>query len=264
MIGSNKDVLYTLVNLLKDPTRNSNLYDVLRSLNIKDIQIKCLALQQIFLEYAFHKVLQQIFLEYAFHKSKSLKHVPNQQMILKKTNHKLKTLTVNEIGTPKPKEPKKALEDEFKDLHLRLPVLEVLAYALIYNAILDKYVESLELADLWSCVNLIPLYLFKNLKIRLLEETGHVFGLADGIKSSPVGIVKNVEVLMGKLKLLDDFYAIDMEKDPPCPLLIEREFLATASAVIDCKKAKITVGEGITRSRVKEINIGDMYPIGLP
>nr|GFA61631.1 hypothetical protein [Tanacetum cinerariifolium] len=26
------------------------------------------ALQQIFLEYAFHKVLQQIFLEYAFHK----------------------------------------------------------------------------------------------------------------------------------------------------------------------------------------------------
>ncbi|GJY83553.1 hypothetical protein Tco_0496929 [Tanacetum coccineum] len=37
------------------------------------------------------------------------------------------------------------LEDEFKDLHLNLPVLEVLAHALIYNAILDKYVESLEL-----------------------------------------------------------------------------------------------------------------------
>nr|GEV36647.1 hypothetical protein [Tanacetum cinerariifolium] len=35
--------------------------------------------------------------------------------------------------------------DEFQDLHLNLPVLEVLAYALIYNAMLDKYVESLEL-----------------------------------------------------------------------------------------------------------------------
>ncbi|GJU41352.1 hypothetical protein Tco_1194309 [Tanacetum coccineum] len=35
--------------------------------------------------------------------------------------------------------------DEFKDLHLNLPVLEVLAHALIYNAIPDKYVESLEL-----------------------------------------------------------------------------------------------------------------------
>ncbi|GJT10532.1 hypothetical protein Tco_0857574 [Tanacetum coccineum] len=50
-----------------------------------------------------------------------------------------------------------------------------------------------------------------------------------------------------------------MEKDPATPLLIGREFLATASAVIDCKKAKITVGEGITRSisGVKEIDLGD-------
>ncbi|GJZ47498.1 hypothetical protein Tco_0601330 [Tanacetum coccineum] len=57
----------------------------------------------------------------------------------------VKTLAVNEIGTPKSKEPEQILEDEFKDLHLNLPVLEVLAHALMYNAILDKYVESLEL-----------------------------------------------------------------------------------------------------------------------
>ncbi|GKD79028.1 hypothetical protein Tco_1341649 [Tanacetum coccineum] len=119
---------------------------------------------------------------------------------------------------------------EFEVLHLNLPVLEVLAHALMYNAIMDKYVDSLELgknrstfiqgemlekmkdpilftlpcrlgnskpfdtlADLGSCVNLIILYLFKKLKIRLLEETDHVFGLADGTKSYPVGIVKNVE-----------------------------------------------------------------------
>ncbi|GJW85693.1 MAK10-like protein [Tanacetum coccineum] len=115
------------------------------------------------------------------------------------------------------------------------------------------------LADLWSCVNFIPLYLFKKLKIRLLEETDHVFGLADGTKSYLVGIVKNVEVHIGKLKLLEDFYVIDMEKDPTCPLLIGRGFLATASAVIDCRKAKIAVGEGITRSTfgVREIDLGD-------
>ncbi|GKD86338.1 hypothetical protein Tco_1357492 [Tanacetum coccineum] len=130
---------------------------------------------------------------------------------------------VNEIRTSKPKEPAKALEEEFKDLYLNLPVLKVLAHALIYNAMLDKYVESLELvknesafiqgkmpkkmkdpglftflcslgdskpfdtlADLGSCVNLIPLYLFKRLKIRLLEETDHGFGLADGTKQSHI------------------------------------------------------------------------------
>ncbi|GKA29723.1 retrotransposon protein, putative, ty3-gypsy subclass [Tanacetum coccineum] len=115
------------------------------------------------------------------------------------------------------------------------------------------------LDDLGSCVNLIPINLFTKLKIRLLEETHHVFGLADGTKSYPVGIVKNVEIHIGKLKLLEDCYVIDMEKDPTTPLLAGRGFLATANAVIDCRKAKIALGEGITRSifGVKEIDLGD-------
>ncbi|GJS35054.1 MAK10-like protein [Tanacetum coccineum] len=165
--------------------------------------------------------------------------------------------TVNQIGTSKPKEHAKALEDEFKDLILNIPVLEVLAHTPMYNAMLDKYVESLELgknrsafiqgkmlekmkdpglftlpyslgdskpfdtlADLGSCVNLIPLYLFKKLKIGLLEETNHVFRLVDGTKSYPVGIVKNVEVHR-RLKLFDDFYVIEMDKDP-ATLIIRR------------------------------------------
>ncbi|GKD54851.1 MAK10-like protein, partial [Tanacetum coccineum] len=75
------------------------------------------------------------------------------------------------------------------------------------------------LADLGSCVNIIPLYLFKKLNIGLLEETDHIFGLADGTKSYPIGIVKDVEVHIGKLKLLNDFYVINMKKDPETPLL---------------------------------------------
>ncbi|GJZ56160.1 hypothetical protein Tco_0611353, partial [Tanacetum coccineum] len=107
-----------------------------------------------------------------------------------------------EIEPLQPEEHKPTLKDEFQDLHLNLPVLKVLAHAPIYNAILDKYVESLELgkndsafvqgetpakigdpglfslpcrlgdskpfdtrADLGSCINIIPLYLFKNLNI---------------------------------------------------------------------------------------------------
>ncbi|GJW05456.1 zinc finger, CCHC-type containing protein [Tanacetum coccineum] len=98
------------------------------------------------------------------------------------------------------------------------------------------------LADLGSCVNIIPLYLFKKLNIGLLEETDRIFGLADGTKSYPVRIVKDVEVRIGKLKLLNDFYVIDMKKDPKTPLLVGRGFLATANAVIDYRKAKIVVG----------------------
>ncbi|GJU02278.1 MAK10-like protein [Tanacetum coccineum] len=180
-----------------------------------------------------------------------------------------------ETKPPLPEEFGQTLEDEVQDLHLNLLVLEVLAHAPIYNTILDKYVDSLELgkngsafvqgeilakiedlrlftlpcrlgdskpfdtlADLGSCVN-ITLYLFKKLNIGLLEETDHIFGLADGTKSYPVGIVKDVEVHIGKLKLLNDFYIIDMKKDPETPLLVGRGFVATANAVIDCRMAKI-------------------------
>nr|GEZ89725.1 hypothetical protein [Tanacetum cinerariifolium] len=189
------------------------------------------------------------------------------------------------VGIPQIEDPELTLEDEFQDLHLNLPVLEVLAHAPIYNTMLDKYMESLELGknvsvfvqgevsakmedlglftlpcrlgnskpfdtldDLGSCVNIIPLYLCKKLNIRLLEETDHIFGLANGTKSYPIGIVKDVEVHIEKLKLLNDFYVIDLKKDPETPFLVGRVFLATANVVTDCRKAKIAVGEGITRS----------------
>nr|GEU50713.1 hypothetical protein [Tanacetum cinerariifolium] len=110
-----------------------------------------------------------------------------------------------------------------------------------------------------SCVNIIPLYVFKKLNIGLLEETDHVFRLADGTKSYPVEIVIDVEVHIGKLKLFNDLYVVDMKKDPETPLLVRRGFLATANTVIDCRMANIVVGEGITRSvfGVKGVDLGE-------
>ncbi|GKB91242.1 retrotransposon protein, putative, ty3-gypsy subclass [Tanacetum coccineum] len=92
------------------------------------------------------------------------------------------------------------------------------------------------LDDLGVCLNIIPLYLFKKLNIGLLEETNHVFGLADGTKSYPVGIFRDVEVHIGRLKLLNKFYVIDMKKDPETPLLVGRGFITTVNAVIDCEE----------------------------
>ncbi|GJS19372.1 retrovirus-related pol polyprotein from transposon TNT 1-94 [Tanacetum coccineum] len=221
--------------------------------------------------------------------------VKNLNLNPNSTSSTLNTLTVNEIEIPTPQGPEKDIKDEFTNLHLNLP-LEVLAHVPIYDALLDKYIVSLELeknrseyiqsvapenikdpelfilpcrlgdsktfdtiADLGSCVNLIPLNVFKKLKIGLLKETDDVLGLADGTKSYPVGIMRNVEVHVGKLKLFEDFHVVDMEREPTCPLLIGRGFLAITNAVIDCKKAKIVVGEGLTRSifRVRELDFGE-------
>ncbi|GJY69748.1 MAK10-like protein [Tanacetum coccineum] len=164
--------------------------------------------------------------------------------------------TVVKIRTSIPKKPKKSLEDEFKDLHLNLPVLKVLAHAPMYNAIMDKYVESIELGKNGSAfiqgkmpekikdpeLFTLPCSLGDSNPFDTLADLGSY-----ETKSYPVGIVKNVEVHIGRLKLLDDFYVIDMKKDPATPLLAGRGFLATANAVIDCRKGKIAVGEGVTR-----------------
>ncbi|GKE08991.1 DNA-directed DNA polymerase [Tanacetum coccineum] len=180
----------------------------------------------------------------------------------KDTNHPQKDQPqpVTEIRT-QPEEPEQTLEDEFKDLYLNLPVLEVLTQhqctTQFWTITLGDSKLFDTLADLGSCVNIIPLYLFKKLNIELLEETNHIFRLANGTKSYPVEIVKDVEVHIGRLKLLNNFYVIDMKRDPETPLLVGRGFLETANAVIDCRKAKIVVGEGITRSvfRVKGIEL---------
>ncbi|GKB62943.1 MAK10-like protein [Tanacetum coccineum] len=134
------------------------------------------------------------------------------------------------IETQQPEEPEPTLKDKFQDLHLNLPVFEVLVHAPIYNSILDKYIESLE-----------------------LEETDHIFGLADGTKSYPIGIVIDVEVHIGKLKLLNDFYVIDMKKDPETPLLVGKGFIATANAVIDCRMAKIAENGRILMSHTHNL-----------
>ncbi|GKA78447.1 hypothetical protein Tco_0784984 [Tanacetum coccineum] len=77
---------------------------------------------------------------------------PSNSINAIKTHFKEATISQTSLRQPEienkpsqPEEPELTLEDEFQDLHLNLPVLEVLAHVPIYNAILDKYVKSLEL-----------------------------------------------------------------------------------------------------------------------
>ncbi|GJU07862.1 MAK10-like protein [Tanacetum coccineum] len=150
---------------------------------------------------------------------------------ISKDQPQVNTLTINEIETPKPKEPKESLKDEFADLHLNLPVLEVLAHVPIYDALLDKYIVSLKLG----------------------KNGIDVLGLSNGTKSYPIGILKNVEINVGKLKLFEDFHVVDMEREPTCPLLVGRGFLATANAIIDCKRESY-------KPRTSEDDIGPRPP----
>ena len=59
---------------------------------------------------------------------------------------------------------------------------------------------------------------------------------------SPVGIVRDVEVLCGKTKYLADFLVLGSPQDSFCPIIFGRPFLNTVNANIDCKKDVVTIG----------------------
>ena len=61
---------------------------------------------------------------------------------------------------------------------------------------------------------------------------------------SPIGIVRDVEVLCGKIKYPTNFLVLGSPQDDFCPIIFGRPFLNTVNAKIDCGKDIVTVGLG--------------------
>ena len=55
----------------------------------------------------------------------------------------------------------------------------------------------------------------------------------------PVGIVRDVEILCGKVNYPTDLLVLGSVEDKFCPIIFGRPFLNTCSAVIDFKKEKV-------------------------
>ena len=61
---------------------------------------------------------------------------------------------------------------------------------------------------------------------------------------SPIGIVRDVEVLCGKVKDPADFLVLGSPQDSFSPIIFGRPFLNTVNARIDCEKDVVTIGLG--------------------
>ena len=73
-----------------------------------------------------------------------------------------------------------------------------------------------------------------------IEEIYVTIKLANRDTISPIGIVRDVEVLCGKVKYPADFLVLGSPQDDFCPIIFGRPFLNTVSARIDCKKDIVT------------------------
>ena len=69
-----------------------------------------------------------------------------------------------------------------------------------------------------------------------IEEIDVTIKLANRDTISPVGIVRDVEVLCGKVKYPADFLVIRSPQDSFCPIIFGRPFLNTVNARIVCEK----------------------------
>ena len=68
--------------------------------------------------------------------------------------------------------------------------------------------------------------------------------LANRDTISPIGIVRDVEVLCEKIKYRTDFLVLGSPQDDFCPIIFGRPFLNTVNARIDCEKDVVTIGLG--------------------
>ncbi|GJW58862.1 reverse transcriptase domain-containing protein [Tanacetum coccineum] len=68
--------------------------------------------------------------------------------------------------------------------------------------------------------------------------------LADRSITKPIGITKDVRVMVGKFQFPADFVVVDFEPDPRVPLILGRSFLKTNRALIDVYEGEITLCVG--------------------
>nr|GFB77447.1 reverse transcriptase domain-containing protein [Tanacetum cinerariifolium] len=87
--------------------------------------------------------------------------------------------------------------------------------------------NCLALADLGASIYLMPLSIWKKLRLPTLNDTKMVLELADRTISKPTGVVENVFVKVGKFYFPADFGILDFVADPCVPLILGRPFLST-------------------------------------
>nr|GEW78977.1 hypothetical protein [Tanacetum cinerariifolium] len=103
----------------------------------------------------------------------------------------------------------------------------------------SKFDNCLALADLGPGINIMPLSIWKKLKLPTLNDTKMVLELADGTISKPMGVAKNVFVKVGKFYFAADFVVLDFIADSRISLILGRHFLSTAHAVINVHEREI-------------------------
>nr|GEY71187.1 hypothetical protein [Tanacetum cinerariifolium] len=109
----------------------------------------------------------------------------------------------------------------FQDLHFELSFTDALVhmpkFALMFKKLLNnrdklsKFNNCLALIDLGASINLMPLSIWKKLRLPTLNDTKMVLELADRTISKPTGVAENVFVKVGEIILRHDDQSLTLK-----------------------------------------------------
>nr|GEY93002.1 hypothetical protein [Tanacetum cinerariifolium] len=114
-----------------------------------------------------------------------------------------------------------------------------------------EFDNCLALANLGASINLMPLSIWKKLRLPTLNDTKMVLELADRTISKPTGVAENVFVKVGKFYFPADFFVPDFVADPRVPLILGRPLLSTTHALIDVYEGEIILRHDDQSLRLK-------------
>nr|GEZ00835.1 reverse transcriptase domain-containing protein [Tanacetum cinerariifolium] len=104
-----------------------------------------------------------------------------------------------------------------------------------------EFDNCLALEYLGASINLMPLSIWKKLRLPTLNDTKMVLELADRTISKPTGVAEHVFVKVGKFYFLADFVVLDFVADPRVPLILGQPFLSTAHTIINVYEREIII-----------------------
>ncbi|XP_062118425.1 uncharacterized protein LOC133832051 [Humulus lupulus] len=104
----------------------------------------------------------------------------------------------------------------------------------IGNVVFEK-----ALCDLRASVNLMPLSIYRKLKLGEVCPTTVSLQMVDRSVKHPRGIIEDVLVKVDKFIFPMNFIILHMEEDENIPIIIGRPFLATGRALINVQKGEL-------------------------
>ncbi|XP_038890428.1 uncharacterized protein LOC120079986 [Benincasa hispida] len=95
--------------------------------------------------------------------------------------------------------------------------------------------------DLEANINLMPLSIFKKLRIGEVQPTSVTLQLANRTIKYPEGKIEDVLVKVDNFIFPANFIILDYEADKEVPIILGRPFLATGKVLIDVHKRELTM-----------------------